>query len=60
MLRANMPEKFKTPGSKAPLVSGEGNQILIVDDETRAKLIEMRQSSLRDMAAKRAHATPIN
>lgn len=60
MLRAHMPKVFKTPGSKAPLAIGDNANILIVDDETRAKLIEMRQSALKDMAAKRANATPIN
>jgi hypothetical protein len=60
MLRAYMPEKFKTPGSKAALVSGDGNNILIVDEATRQALVEMRQESLRLMAEKRANATPIN
>jgi hypothetical protein len=60
MLRAHMPDKFKTPGSKAPLVSGDGNNILICDAATTAKLVEMRQSALHDMAEKRAKAIPIN
>jgi hypothetical protein len=51
MARAHMPDKFKTPGQA--LVNIEtGDKILVMDEATRAKLIERRREKL--LAAKAA------
>ena len=52
MLRAHLPNKFKTPGSKQPLISGDGNQVLVIDAATRAELVRLRQEALHAMALK--------
>jgi hypothetical protein len=41
MLRTHMPGKFKTPGSRQPLVSGDGNQVIVIDEATRAELARL-------------------
>jgi hypothetical protein len=59
MLRAHMPDKFKTPGSKAPIVQGDNNKIVIVDDAMRQELMAMRQESLRALQEKKAQAVEV-
>ena len=49
MLRAHMPATFKTPGS-APITVNTGDKILVLDEETRGKLIEARRQQLALMA----------
>ena len=48
MLRAHMPATFKTPGS-APTKIETGDKILVMDEVTRAKLIEARRKALMAM-----------
>src|SRR6266568_2986545 len=45
MLRAHMPATFKTPG-QAPVNVSTGDKILVMDEVTRAKLIEKRRQAL--------------
>jgi hypothetical protein len=52
MLRAHMPKTFKTPGSQAPLVSGDNNNVFVLTSEMQDKLIAMRQETLRAMTPK--------
>ena len=55
MARAHMPDKFKTPGQA--LVNIEtGDKILVMDEPTRAKLIDRRREKL--LAAKAAREVP--
>jgi hypothetical protein len=48
MLRAHMPDKFKTPG-QGNINIETGDKILVMDEETRAKLIEARRQALLAM-----------
>ena len=48
MLRAHMPDLFKTPGQSVT-VSTPSQNILVMDEETRAKLIEARRQALMAM-----------
>ncbi|HEX9281980.1 MAG TPA: hypothetical protein VF878_05865 [Candidatus Udaeobacter sp.] len=48
MLRAYMPELFKTPGKNAK-VNAPSQDVLALDEETRAKLIEARRRALMAM-----------
>ena len=48
MLRALMPATFKTPGN-APVNVETGDKILVMDEATRAKLIEARRKALMAM-----------
>ncbi len=48
MLRALMPQTFKTPGT-APVNVEAGDKILVMDEVTRAKLMEARRRALMDM-----------
>jgi hypothetical protein len=50
MLRAHMPAIFKTPGT-APVNVETGDKILVMDEATRAKLIERRKERLLKMKA---------
>jgi hypothetical protein len=55
MLRAHMPARFKTPGSKVEVNTGQGsNNMFIFTPEERAQLIASRQEALKRMAAERA------
>ena len=45
MLRAHMPERFKTPGS-GPINIDTGDKILVMDEATRAKLIDRRREKM--------------
>lgn len=62
MLRAHMPETFKTPGSKVQISTGnnlflgEGAQL---DQEKTMKLVGMRQESLRRLQEKKANAREV-
>jgi hypothetical protein len=58
LLRAHLPKKFKTPGSGAPLVSGDNNQVLIIDAEERAKLVALRREALEAMNPKQIQGAP--
>jgi hypothetical protein len=47
MLRAHLPHTFKTPGLHGvPVTVNTGDQILVMDEETRAKIIEARRRAL--------------
>ncbi len=48
MLRAHMPNTFKTPGS-GPINIETGDKILVMDEATRAKLMAARREALLDM-----------
>jgi len=48
MLRALMPQTFKTPG-QAPINIDTGNKILVLDEATRMRLIEKRRQALELM-----------
>ncbi len=52
MLRAHMPNTFKTPGTAAIHIE-TGDKILVMDEATRAKLIERRKQQLLGMKARR-------
>jgi hypothetical protein len=48
-----MPSKFKTPSSRgAPLVSGDGNAVLVIDAATRDELVRLRREALDAIALK--------
>jgi hypothetical protein len=53
MLRAHMPDTFKTPGAKVSVHTGDTNNVLVVDEATRNALVELRQEALRLMAGAR-------
>jgi hypothetical protein len=55
MLRAHMPNKFKTPGSKVAISTGntQNNQFIFGPEEIQ-QLIASRQEALKRMAAERA------
>jgi len=55
MLRAHMPGKFKTPGSKVAISTGntQNNQFIFGPEEVQ-QLIASRQEALKRMAAERA------
>jgi predicted AlkP superfamily pyrophosphatase or phosphodiesterase len=48
--------KFKPPGSHQPLVSGDGNKVIVIDAATRAELVRQRQEALRAMQPKELRA----
>jgi hypothetical protein len=48
MLRAHMPNTFKTPGQGAINID-TGDKILVMDEATRAKLMQARREALMDM-----------
>jgi hypothetical protein len=41
--------KFKTPGSHAPVISGDNNKVVICDAAERAKLVALRREALDAM-----------
>jgi hypothetical protein len=45
MLRAHMPDRFKTPGQAVVNVD-TGDKILVMDEATRMKLIDRRREAL--------------
>lgn len=45
MLRAHMPDRFKTPGQAVVNVD-TGDKILVMDEATRMKLIARRREAL--------------
>jgi hypothetical protein len=49
LLRAHMPNKFKTPGSHAPVISGDNNKVIVIDAAKRAELVALRQEALEAM-----------
>jgi hypothetical protein len=49
LLRAHMPNRFKTPGSHAPVIRGDNTQALLIDAEERAKLVRLRRKALEAM-----------
>jgi hypothetical protein len=52
MLRAHMPKKFQTPGTKVAINTGAGNNnLFICGPEEQDRLIALRQESLRRIAA---------
>lgn len=53
MLRALMPATFRTPGT-APVNVETGDKILVMDEATRAELIDRRQFLLDKQAAREA------
>jgi hypothetical protein len=52
LLRAHMPHLFKTPGSHAPVISGDNNKGRICDAAEREKLIAARREALEAMKPK--------
>jgi hypothetical protein len=52
LLRAHMPHLFKTPGSRAPVISGDNKQALVIDAAEREKLIRLRREALEAMRPK--------
>ncbi len=58
LLRAHLPTKFKTPGAHSALVSGDGNNVLVIDAATRAELVALRREALDAMALKQVNALP--
>jgi len=48
MLRAHMPNKFKTPGG-GPIHVETGDKILAMDEATRARLIQAHREAIMDM-----------
>jgi hypothetical protein len=50
MLRAHMPNTFKTPGAKVAVHTGDVNQVLVCDGATVNALVALRQEALRLMA----------
>jgi hypothetical protein len=60
MLRAHMPNIFKTPGSYAAVnANAPGASGLVVTPEVQAELIAMRQESLRAIEEKKAKAVEV-
>jgi hypothetical protein len=57
MLRAHMPERFKTPGS-GPISIDTGDKILVMDEATRMKLIDRRRQNQIAMKAAHDEAKP--
>jgi hypothetical protein len=53
MLRAHMPDRFKTPGAKVSVNTGNTTNVLVVDEATRDALVELRQQALHAIAAGR-------
>lgn len=53
MLRAYMPDKFKTHGQQVPVISGDNNQVLVIGAAERDKLVRLRQEPLQEMARER-------
>jgi hypothetical protein len=49
MLLAHLANRFKTPGTGAPLVAGDNNNVLICDAATGAELVRLRQEALDAM-----------
>ena len=58
MLRAHMPQKFKTPGSHAPVISGGSNQVLVIRAAERDELVKLRQEALQAMIPKPLNLPP--
>jgi hypothetical protein len=52
MLRAHMPQKFKTPGSKGALVGGNVENLIICGPEEIAAIQAARQEALEAMKPK--------
>jgi hypothetical protein len=60
LLRAHMPDKFKTPGSHtAAKANAPGASGLVVTPEVQAELMAMRQESLRAIEEKKAKAVEV-
>ena len=57
LLRAHMPHLFKTPGSHAPVISGDNNKGRICDAAEREKLIAARREALEAMRPKQINAS---
>jgi hypothetical protein len=49
--------RFKTPGTSAPLVAGDGNNVLVIDEDTRLKLQAARREALVAMNPKQITAS---
>ena len=59
MLRAHMPKVFKTPGTKVAINAGSiSNNTMIVDEQERERLIQLRRESLRRIAEKKGLPAP--
>jgi hypothetical protein len=50
MLRAHMPDKFKTPGAKVSVNTGNTLNLLVVDEAARDALVALRQEALKAIA----------
>ena len=59
LLRAHMPHLFKTPGSRAPVISGDSNNKgMIMDEETLTQIQAARQEALEAMKPKEIREAP--
>jgi hypothetical protein len=59
LLRAHMPHLFKTPGSHAPVISGDNNnQVMIMTPERQDELIRLRREALEAMNPKQILGAP--
>ena len=57
LLRAHMPHLFKTPGSHAPVISGNNNKTpIVIGPAERDELVRLRQEALKAMEPKQAIA----
>ena len=60
MLRAHMPQRFKTPGSKMEVTTGQGSQnMFICGPEEQDQLIALRQQALKRIKDERDAALPV-
>jgi hypothetical protein len=50
MPRAFMPERFKTPGQQPANINTGQQNILVLDDATRAKLMAAHREALMDIS----------
>jgi hypothetical protein len=53
MLRAHMPDRFKTPGAKVSVNTGNTLNLAVVDESTRDALVALRQEALQALALAR-------
>jgi hypothetical protein len=59
LLRAHMPNRFKTPGAQgAPLIVGDGNQVIVIDAAKRAELVALRREALEAMNPQQLRTPP--
>ncbi len=56
MLRAHLPDLFRTPGlGHVKVVTGQGSPALVIGEKERDELVALRQEALARIAAKKAN-----